>query len=68
MSKVRPVWLEDGQATVEYVVVAMVLVAGIVALGALWRFTSGDGAAQLVSASASHAVGEKGGLVDVLLF
>lgn len=59
---------EEGQATVEYAVVAVALMAGVVALGALWRFLSGGGATRLIAAGASHVVSEGGGLLDVLLY
>lgn len=59
---------ESGQATVEYVVVAVALIVTVVVLGALWRFFSDGRATQLIEAHASHAVAEEGGLVDALLF
>ena len=59
---------ELGQATVEYALVGVVLLAMIVALGALWRFAAGGGLSELIGASSSHALGTVGGLLDAILY
>lgn len=59
---------ERGQVTLEYLLVGLVLIAMIGALGALWNYAAGGGFAGLLDASASHALGEAGGVADALLF
>lgn len=59
---------ERGQVTLEYLLVGLVLIAMIGALGALWNYAVGGGFAGLLDASASHALGEAGGVADALLF
>lgn len=59
---------ERGQATLEYMLTGLMLIAMIGALGALWRYASDGGFSQLLQASASHALAEAGGVADALLF
>ena len=59
---------EQGQASVEYLLVGVVLISLIVALGALWRLMSDGRMDRLLSVHASHAIDQMGGIVDVLLF
>lgn len=59
---------ESGQASVEYLLVGLVLMALVVALAALWHATSDGSLAALVQQSASHALGQGGGIVDALLY
>lgn len=57
----------DGQATLEYLVVAVAFLALVVALGVLWRFATGEGFALIVASSASHSLSVEG-VVDALLY
>lgn len=59
---------EHGQATLEYVLVGVILMSMMGALAALWRFISSGGLSRLAEASASHAAFGFGGLFDALLF
>lgn len=59
---------ESGQASVEYLLVGLVLMALVVALAALWHATSDGSLAALVQQSASHALGQEGGIADALLY
>ena len=59
---------ERGQASLEYLLVGLALLATIAGMGALWRFASEGGLASLVEASTSHASSETGGVVDALVF
>lgn len=59
---------ESGQASVEYLLVGLVLIAMIVAVGALWQFVSGGALTGLVEAHTSHALTKIGGIVDALMF
>ncbi len=59
---------EAGQASLEYLLVGVALVATIAGMGALWRFVSGGELAATVDACASHALAETGGTVDALMF
>lgn len=63
--RLRP---ESGQASLEYLLVGVALLATIVGMGVLWRFVSGDGLTAAVDACASHALFEMGGAADVLMF
>lgn len=69
----QPLWRshakdERGQAAVEYLLVGLVLLAMIVALGALWRFVADDGMSHVLSDHSSHALQQPGGVVDALMF
>lgn len=59
---------ESGQATVEYLLVGLILMSMIVALAAIWQAISGGAFTNLVEAHASHALTEIGGVVDAILF
>lgn len=59
---------ESGQATLEYLLIGLVLISMIVALGALWQAVSDGTFTGLVEAHASHALTEIGGVVDAVLF
>jgi len=59
---------ESGQATVEYLIVGVVLIIVIVGVAALWRFVSGGGLAALMASQPSHALGSLGGAADVLMY
>lgn len=59
---------EHGQASLEYLLVGLVLIASMGAMSALWRFASDGRLAHLVEASSSHALTGIGGVVDALLF
>lgn len=59
---------EGGQASVEYLLVGLVLIALMGALAALWRFISTGGATRLMEQGASHALASAGGIFDALLF
>ena len=63
-----PVWDERGQATLEYLLVGLVLIVIVGALGALWRFASEGDLGALANLAASHAVESVGGVVDALMF
>ena len=54
---------EKGQASVEYLVIAL-----MGALAAIWRFIASGGLSSLMQAGASHAIDTAGGLFDALLF
>ena len=57
----------NGQATVEYLVVAIAFLALVAALGVLWRFATGEGFAQIVASLASHSLSVEG-VADALLY
>lgn len=59
---------ERGQASLEYLLVGLVLIALMGALAALWHFFSEGGAGALVKDATSHAMVTAGGLTDALLF
>lgn len=63
-----PVFREGGQASIEYLLVGLVLIALMGALAALWHFTSSGGLTALLEQSASHAMNTVGGWCDALLF
>lgn len=64
----RRIEREQGQATLEYLLVGIVLIAMMGALAALWRFASDGRLSQLVESRASHALPGVGGVFDALLF
>jgi hypothetical protein len=64
----RGSWEESGQATVEYLLVGIVLIALICAVAALWRFVADGGMDELVRLQASHAIENPGGVLDAILF
>lgn len=59
---------EGGQASVEYLLVGLVLIALMGALAALWQFFAAGDATGLAETHASHALTGPGGVVDALLF
>lgn len=59
---------EGGQATVEYVIVFAALLTVVAACGALWRFGASGGFFSAAQESSSHALGQIGGVIDVLLY
>ena len=59
---------ERGQASLEYLLVGIVLIAMMGALAVLWRFTASGGMGAMLEANISHALGQLGGICDALLF
>lgn len=59
---------EDGQASLEYLLVGLVLLSLMGALSALWHFTSSGRLTQLIESGSSHALSSMGGVFDALLF
>ena len=59
---------ERGQATLEFVVVGVVLVIACIGLASLWRFAGSGKLAELLLGSASHVVGQLGGVADVFMY
>lgn len=59
---------ESGQASVEYMLVGLIMIAMMGALSALWRFVSEGGSSGLIQTNASHSMNDMGGLFDVLMF
>lgn len=59
---------ESGQASLEYLLVGIVLIALMGALAALWRFTAFGSMGTMLETNISHAIGQLGGLCDALLF
>ena len=59
---------ESGQASLEYLLVGLVLMGMMGAFAALWHFFSSGGISALLESSASHAITSIGGLCDVFLF
>ncbi len=59
---------ERGQASLEYLLVGLVLLAMMGALAALWHYVSLGNMSSLIEDSASHAIDSFGGLCDALLF
>ena len=57
-----------GQATVEYLLIGIVLITMVAGLAALWRYTSGERSAEQSNASASHVVEGVEGVADVLAY
>ena len=58
----------SGQASVEFLLVGLVLFAFIAGVAALWRYAANGGFSGLATGSGSHALNGAGGLVDALLF
>ena len=59
---------ETGQATVEYLLVGLVVMIVVVVLAALWRYVGGGQLTGTLSMNAAYAVGTPGGAADALLF
>ncbi|MBS5450730.1 MAG: hypothetical protein KHY83_05165 [Coriobacteriia bacterium] len=61
---------DEGQATLEYLLVTLGIIAIVVALGALVRFGADGRLVGLACQAASHALGSQAGnaLLDALLF
>lgn len=59
---------EEGQASLEYLLVGIILLSLMGALAALWHFISSGRLTRLIEASTSHGANDLGGLFDVLLF
>ncbi len=59
---------ERGQASLEYLLIGLVLLAMMGALAALWHFFSSENMSDLIEKNASHALNSFGGLCDVFLF
>lgn len=59
---------ERGQASLEYLLVGLVLLALMGALAALWHFASSGNMTSLLEAHTSHAIDSIGGLCDAILF
>ena len=59
---------EDGQTSLEYLLVGLVLLAMIGALGALWHYASQGDMVALADQGASHAAETTGGVLDALAF
>lgn len=60
---------EAGQASVEYLLVGLVLIALMGAFAALWHFVANGDVTDLVQAGGiAHALTTAGGVVDALLF
>ena len=59
---------EQGQASVEYLLVGLVLIAMMGAIAVLWHFAASGNLGTLLQNSASHALGQIGGMADALLF
>lgn len=59
---------ESGQASLEYLLVGLLLVAMISAVGALWQAVSNGSFSNLVEIHVSHALAQMGGIVDASLF
>lgn len=59
---------EEGQASLEYVLIGVLLMAMMGACSALWNFFSEGRASELIRTNASHAMTNLGGFFDALLF
>lgn len=62
---------EAGQSTLEYALVLLILLALVMALAALYRFSSEGRLSELIFQSLSHVVQVKeglGGIQDILLY
>lgn len=59
---------ESGQASLEYLLVGLVLLSLMGMLAALWHFFSTGAASSLIEASTSHAATSVEGMTDALLF
>lgn len=59
---------ENGQASLEYLLVGIVLMALMGAFAALWRFTASGNMGAMLEANISHAISQLGGICDALLF
>lgn len=68
--RLRPLWRDGGQGTVEFALVTAGLLAVVIAFGVLWRAVGGGVLVQHALASASHHLGSlfAGAATDVLLF
>lgn len=59
---------EQGQASLEYLLVGLVLISLMGLLAAFWQFFSTGKASTLIEASASHSIMSIEGVTDALLF
>lgn len=59
---------ESGQASVEYLLVGLVLLSLLGMLAAIWHFFSTGAASSLIETSASHVATSVDGVTDALLF
>lgn len=59
---------ERGQASLEYLLVGLILIALMGSFAALWQFFSSSRMAAIVESSASHAASNTEGVSDALLF
>lgn len=59
---------ESGQASLEYLLVGVVLIALMGALAALWRFAAFGNMEAILEQCVSHAISQLGGVCDALLF
>lgn len=59
---------ESGQASLEYLLVGIVLIALMGAFAALWRFAASGNMEAMLEANISHAISQLGGICDALLF
>ncbi|MCH3967795.1 MAG: hypothetical protein PHR15_03850 [Atopobiaceae bacterium] len=61
---------EEGQSTVEYALVLLAFLVGIVALAALWRAAADGTVSKLAADAASHTTGQGmlAAIQDALLF
>lgn len=64
----RPLGGECGQATVEYVVVGLVIIIVAAGVAALWRYVAGGGFAELAAAHPSHVLNGVEGAADALMY
>ena len=58
----------SGQASIEYLLVGLALIATIAALGVVWRYLSGSSVLELVASGASHSLSTLGGVADVFAY
>lgn len=59
---------ERGQATVEYLVVGVVIILFAAGLAVFWKYLSSSGFHDVVAQNASHDAGTVGGVADALLY
>lgn len=70
MERLRVSWGEKGQSTLEYALVFSAFLAIILALWALFEFSSGEKLGEFIELSTSHVIGggKLHGVKDILLF
>lgn len=68
MKRRHAYWHNCGQATLEYLLVGLVLVIAASGVSVLWRYVASDSFAQTAAGTASHSMDSAGGVADALMY